>query len=459
MNAGIYNYTCNITANQNWTANTSWQLFTINKADNPVYLKLNGVQGDNSVIWPTQVSPVVTSWCVGKSCPSLRTLYLYRNDTSVVNAANEDLGVGVWEFKANATGSANYLDNATGATYYMTVNQSTINPIDVYITNTTDSYLNQDVTTDSGTETTVNGALVYTGSGTANLYRNGSAVSNPDTQTLSNGDYEYKANITGNANCSDNATGVTFLLTIKSSNGAPLWQTQDQNTSTPTANEPVLLYAQGYDDTGLDYAVLETNETATWDNKSTYDSPMNMGQVIGTWTWSNFSWVNASTPANTVVGWKIYYNDTANLQNATDILTFTVQASTSISMVTNIVGFGDIATDTWNDTSDNNPAPFKVRNDGNLNLNISINASNLWTTAANPTANYTAACGNTTEWSCTEGSQMTYANVPSTAGVFIYNLSWLSAEDEAELDINITSPTDEPAGAKSSTITLTGSAA
>jgi hypothetical protein len=58
-------------------------------------------------------------------------------------------------------------------------------------------------------------------------------------------------------------------------------------------------------------------------SQSFYNSPMNMTKDSN-WQWSNFTWSNSSVPLNTVVGWRIYYNDTSGNQNVTDIMTFTV---------------------------------------------------------------------------------------------------------------------------------------
>jgi hypothetical protein len=101
----------------------------------------------------------------------------------------------------------------------------------------------------------------------------------------------------------------------------PLWQNQGQNETLILSGEAVKLYAQGYDDTALDWAWLETNETGTWENKTVYS--INMGDASETWKWSNFTWQNSSVE-DTVVGWRIYYNDTSGNENKTDVLTFDV---------------------------------------------------------------------------------------------------------------------------------------
>jgi len=55
-----------------------------------------------------------------------------------------------------------------------------------------------------------------------------------------------------------------------------------------------------------------------------YGSPMNLTKIANTWLWSNFTWRNSSVANNSVVGWRIYYNDTYGNVNATDKMTFTV---------------------------------------------------------------------------------------------------------------------------------------
>jgi hypothetical protein len=124
----------------------------------------------------------------------------------------------------------------------------------------------------------------------------------------------------------DTSDSIDVTVTVLDTT-PPLWRNQGQNNSAPLEGEPVLLYAQGYDETALDFAILETNESGgVWQNKTTYGSPMDMGDAVATWEWSNFTWVNASVTAGTTVGWRIWYNDTSGNYNVTDVMTFTVQA-------------------------------------------------------------------------------------------------------------------------------------
>lgn len=57
------------------------------------------------------------------------------------------------------------------------------------------------------------------------------------------------------------------LISVGLSFGLPQWRNQGQNNSRPLYNATVQLYAEGFDDTGLDYAWLETNETGQWKEK------------------------------------------------------------------------------------------------------------------------------------------------------------------------------------------------
>jgi hypothetical protein len=56
-------------------------------------------------------------------------------------------------------------------------------------------------------------------------------------------------------------------------------------------------------------------------NAGYYGSPMKM-QENSQWQWSNFTWHNPDVLPGTVVGWKIYYNDTSGNINCTNIMSF-----------------------------------------------------------------------------------------------------------------------------------------
>jgi hypothetical protein len=53
-----------------------------------------------------------------------------------------------------------------------------------------------------------------------------------------------------------------------------------------------------------------------------------MGNVRNLLNWSNFTWSNSSIVEDTIVGWRIWYNDSVGNWNKTDILNFTITAPT-----------------------------------------------------------------------------------------------------------------------------------
>lgn len=139
--------------------------------------------------------------------------------------------------------------------------------------------------------------------------------------------------------------------------------------------------------------------------------------------------------------------------------TVTVSNDTTITLTVSTVAFGSMSMGEVNDTSDDAPAPFTVRNDGNVAINITVSGTSLWSSQANPTMYYQVKCGNTSEWTgCSMNynpkNQHNFTNMPTSATQIIWNLTYASAVDQAEIDINVSVPIDEAGGPKSSTVTV-----
>ena len=107
-----------------------------------------------------------------------------------------------------------------------------------------------------------------------------------------------------------NATALMLFQVVDTT--PPKWDSQSQNDSNPGQFDSVLLSARVWDNLNLSYAILSTNETGAWANKTilqmTHDNSIQ---------WSNFTWQNNSVPSLTWVGWRIWYNDTSNNYNVT----------------------------------------------------------------------------------------------------------------------------------------------
>ncbi|MFQ6120932.1 MAG: carboxypeptidase-like regulatory domain-containing protein, partial [Methanosarcinales archaeon] len=184
-----------------------------------------------------------------------------------------------------------------------------------------------------------------------------------------------------------NSTWVNQTTKTNPDTTLPIWKNQGQNTSTPIEGNAVLLYAQGKDEVGLDLAILATNESGEWINYTdgTYGSPMDLGDAVDTWKWSNFTWQNNSVKAGTTVGWRIWYNDTSNNWNTTHIMTFDIQATSSANTTPLLSNFNPDFDPTYTTTD---PLSLSAVSNQTSNNEFLLNGTHIgWSNGTNP--NYT----------------------------------------------------------------------
>ncbi len=155
-----------------------------------------------------------------------------------------------------------------------------------------------------------------------------------------------------------------------------------------------------------------------------------------------------------VYNWTVRANDGIDNSTWSEVRNITVQ-SVSIIEVTGEVDFGTLAPGEVDDTTDDDPEPFIVENDGNVNINVSVYAQDdLWITQSindssfqYKVANYTPENGsfnydesNTSEWVDMPGIDFTAA----IQAIKVLNYS--DVNDRAELDIRVQVPINEPPG-------------
>ncbi|MDD5416556.1 MAG: hypothetical protein PHU12_01115, partial [Candidatus Aenigmarchaeota archaeon] len=114
--AGYYIYTYSTAGNANFSAASKSYNLTINKANNPINLYLNGTQANKIYTYPESINATATS--------TGGTISLTRNGTSYATCIATrcyeyvSLGNGTYEFNTTATGDENYTDNSTTVSYY-----------------------------------------------------------------------------------------------------------------------------------------------------------------------------------------------------------------------------------------------------------------------------------------------------------------------------------------------------
>ena len=201
LGVGTYNYECNITGNENYTSISNSTTFTINKATPVLTFLANSGTSNLSLIYPAQVNMSVSSNIAGL------TINLERDGASVLSENNQNvtLGVGSYLYRANITGNANYSD--VGYSYYnVTIGKAT--PVLTKALNGVDNNL-------TITYGTAINATASSNAGTVSIFRNGSLINNGENYTLGAGYYEYKFNVTGNANYSDVADTYLYANVSK----------------------------------------------------------------------------------------------------------------------------------------------------------------------------------------------------------------------------------------------------
>ena len=108
-----------------------------------------------------------------------------------------------------------------------------------------------------------------------------------------------------------------------------------------------------------------------------------------------------------------------------------------------------------NDTTNNQPAPFKLENDGNTEANVSVNSSSLWVSASAQlnTSYYQFKADNSEANSFNWlNSQTTWANMSDISKSIINTLNHTDSNDLAEIDIRVEVASDEPPLSKSASL-------
>lgn len=144
--------------------------------------------------------------------------------------------------------------------------------------------------------------------------------------------------------------------------------------------------------------------------------------------------------------------------------TVDVQAAVQISLPASSVNFGNITTGESRNTTTNSPPPFLLRNDGTVLVNVSIARDSsspplfIGTGGGDNSSSFqyrpaVAGEGVSADPSC---SLLAWKNVPGAVPeVFICKFNFVDTNDEAEVELLINVPVDEPAGSKAESLVFT----
>ena len=92
-----------------------------------------------------------------------------------------------------------------------------------------------------------------------------------------------------------------------------------------------------------------------------------------------------------------------------------------------------------------------IQNNGNLKLNISINSTDLWLSKPNPSSYYQFRIDDNSSNAWDSALNDSWYNIVKTTPLLaIGGLKYYDKNDSAEIELKVTGPPDEGAGAKKS---------
>jgi hypothetical protein len=162
--------------------------------------------------------------------------------------------------------------------------------------------------------------------------------------------------------------------------------------------------------------------------------------------------------------WSVLATDGTLNSTWSETLNASLSSVVSLSISQSELYFGTMNPGDTDNTSNDDPVPFNLTNDGNCMNDVNITATSLWTTAASPTDYYRFKADNTSSiatnlnvnWS---NSTTGWSQMPTASTKFLDYFNWSNATvtaDTIEFDVAVEVPMDESSGNKSSTITITG---
>ena len=332
--AGLYEIKANgTTQSSNYSANATGQTIFFNIALNTTKVSLS-ISPSSTVTYPTETTATGSEANKGDSDVTYRLYREIGNDTGSTSEANT-FGAGTHLYRFNASSGNNWSVNATGETLTLTVSKGSakvrlqLNGTEGDRTYTRQSGIFANITGFNNTltgNTDVQARLYsnYTSAAVfAELTATGTTVRYNATEinNLAAASYVVKANLTGNANWTDNSTGVNYTLTVEAVNAAPQFSNNYTNFGLSTVYAKDKNYGfqiTGSDDSGTYNATLETNITGSIRNYTQLSTPAVRN---GTGTLANVWSVNfTDAAAGNNYYYRFYLNDTASspLWNSTN---------------------------------------------------------------------------------------------------------------------------------------------
>ncbi len=154
--------------------------------------------------------------------------------------------------------------------------------------------------------------------------------------------------------------------------------------------------------------------------------------------------------------WSVRANDSSGFGSWSTSFNVSIQSFINITVPNSTVFFSNLSVLQVEDTTDDDPPPFTIQNDGNVFVNINISATALWESVGHPSSYYRVKIDNFTgeEYSFNYStSTLDWVNMPATnSSILLSLLNYSDATDIAEVDLRIQVPPNENPGIRNSTV-------
>lgn len=162
-----------------------------------------------------------------------------------------------------------------------------------------------------------------------------------------------------------------------------------------------------------------------------------------------------ATPYN----WTVAACDSYDACNLSDMFNFTISSQANLILLVNYSNFSNMSIGQNKDTASHTPTPSQlvVQNTGNVLINVTINATALFSSVSMNTYYYKYEASVNKTGSFTSGCSVTsFTNMNSTATSMICNLTYENntglGNSTGNIELNITVPNSEPPGTKVSNV-------
>lgn len=275
-------------------------------------------------------------------------------------------------------------------------------------------------------------------------------------------------NTTGFSSFSANLSApITFSNTRPS---APAYLQIDFRNLTATTNRtPIFIWQNATDVDGDIFSYhIEVDDNALFNNPE-----INITAIAPTSANANTTYYAQTTlNVDTRYFWRVRANDSTGYgswsngatvdgpSSNSNLSNFTVQSLLQLSLTNNKVEFGAQtrgANISSASSASDNILPFRGENTGNIYVNITLNATALFSSVNMNTSNYQfrIAENESNSFSLALSSLSWTDMTLKTSAFHLVNLSWENIKNDFLVDLNISLPYDESAGLKASTIQFT----